>query len=69
MSANATNSLTPTASTSRQELIDMVQYLTKTNEHLVEEYQKLEKEVKKLQNVVGNQHATLQLHGLAEYRN
>jgi hypothetical protein len=46
----STNSLTPTPSP--QELIDMVQYLTKTNEHLVEEYRKLEKEVKLLREAM-----------------
>jgi hypothetical protein len=63
----STNSLTPTPS--QQELIDMVQYLTKTNEHLVEEYRKLEEKVKLLQNVVNEQHAILQFHGLADYGN
>lgn len=63
----STNSLTPTPS--QQELIDTVHYLTKTNEHLVEEYQKLEEKVKLLQNVVNEQHTTLQFHGLADYGN
>ena len=44
MVKKSTKSPTP----SLQELIDMVQYLTTTNEHLVEEYRKLEKEVKQL---------------------
>ena len=51
------------------QLTDKIQYLTDTNKHLVEEYQKLEKKVEQLQNLVRDQHATLQLHGLAEYGN
>jgi len=51
------------------QLTDKVQYLTDTNNHLVEEYHKLEKRVNELQTLVSAQHATLQFHGLAEYGN
>lgn len=51
------------------QLTDKVQYLTDTNKHLVEEYHKLEKRVNELQNLVRDQHAILQTHGLAEYGN
>jgi hypothetical protein len=51
------------------QLTDKIQYLTDTNKHLVEEYQKLEKKVEQLQNLVRDQHAILQFHGLAEYGN
>lgn len=60
-----TKNITPSV----DDLVEMVQYLTKTNHNLADSIQKLEKEVKQLRKLIRDQHATLQLHGLADYGN